>query len=113
MPAAAKPAHPPLKSMIKNAIKELKDKKGSSKSAIVKYISANYKVSADKVQNQTKLAVRRIAAKKKIVHASSKSIGASGSFDERGIGALEVTANVDGEMDCTDYELSVFGFLLE
>ena len=79
-PAAAKPAHPPFKSMIKKAIKELKDKKGSSKSAIVKYISANYKVSADKVQNQTKLALRRVAAKKEIVHASSKSIGASGSF---------------------------------
>ena len=79
-PAAAKPAHPAFKSMIKKAIKELKDQKGSSKSAIVKYISANYKVSADKVQNQTKLALRRMAAKKEIVHVSSKSTGASGSF---------------------------------
>ena len=33
--------------------------------------------------------------------------------DDRGTGVLEVTANVDGEMDCTEYELSVFVILLE
>uniref|UniRef100_A0A914YAU4 H15 domain-containing protein n=1 Tax=Panagrolaimus superbus TaxID=310955 RepID=A0A914YAU4_9BILA len=44
-PKAAKgehPSHPPYASMIKKAISELKEKKGSSKAAILKYISKNY-----------------------------------------------------------------------
>merc|ERR1711879_33252 len=44
---AAKPAaHPPYASMITAAIKGLKDKKGSSRQAILKYIVANNKVEA-------------------------------------------------------------------
>merc|ERR1712032_376145 len=46
---AAKPAaHPPYASMITAAIKGLKDKKGSSRQAILKYIVANNKVDAAK-----------------------------------------------------------------
>lgn len=44
-PKAAKgdhPSHPPYAAMIKKAITELKEKKGSSKSAILKYISKSY-----------------------------------------------------------------------
>ena len=78
-PAAKTASHPSYKSMIKKAIKELNEKGGSSKQAITKYIQANYKV-GDKASNQVKLSLRRMAAKKEVVHASSKSVGASGSF---------------------------------
>jgi len=77
--AAAKPSHPTYKSMIKKAIKDLNEKGGSSKQAIVKYIQTHYKV-GEKASNQVKLSLRKMAAKKEVVHASSKSVGASGSF---------------------------------
>merc|ERR1712076_145914 len=77
--AAAKPSHPTYKSMIKKAIKDLNEKGGSSKAAIVKYIQTHYKV-GEKASNQVKLSLRKMAAKKEVVHASSKSVGASGSF---------------------------------
>uniref|UniRef100_A0A914QZZ4 H15 domain-containing protein n=1 Tax=Panagrolaimus davidi TaxID=227884 RepID=A0A914QZZ4_9BILA len=44
-PKAAKgdhPSHPPYADMIKKAITELKEKKGSSRGAILKYISKTY-----------------------------------------------------------------------
>lgn len=41
---AAPPAHPLYKDMIVTAITELKDRKGASRQAIVKHITANYKV---------------------------------------------------------------------
>merc|ERR1712004_781184 len=59
--------------------KDLNEKGGSSKQAIVKYIQTNYKV-GEKASNQVKLSLRKMAAKKEVVHASSKSVGASGSF---------------------------------
>lgn len=37
-------AHPVYNDMIKKAISEIKDRKGSSKAAILKYIIQNYKV---------------------------------------------------------------------
>ena len=77
--AAAKPSHPTYSVMIKKAVKDLNEKGGSSKFAIEKYINANYKLSGN-VSNLIKLALRRMAAKKELVHASSKSTGASGSF---------------------------------
>ena len=44
-PAAKKPAdHPKYIDMIKAAITALKERNGSSRQAIVKYIKANYKV---------------------------------------------------------------------
>merc|ERR1711971_1385052 len=56
---AAKPAaHPPYASMIAAAIKGLKDKKGSSRQAILKYIVANNKVDAAKAGVRVKLALR-------------------------------------------------------
>ena len=78
--AVAKPAaHPPYKNMVKKAISDLKEKGGSSRAAIVKYIATNYKV-GDNNAVLVKGALRRMIAKKELVHASSKSHGASGSF---------------------------------
>ena len=77
--AAKTSSHPPFASMIKKAVKELNEKGGSSKAAIMKYINANYKVD-EKAANHVKVALRRMVNKKELVHASSKSLGASGSF---------------------------------
>merc|ERR1712001_625077 len=59
---AAKPAaHPPYANMIVAAIKALKDKKGSSRQAILKYVVANNKVAdADKAAVRVKLALRKL-----------------------------------------------------
>ena len=73
-----KPAdHPPYIDMIKAAIKALKERTGSSRQAIEKYIKANYKV-GDSVGPHLKLALKRAAAKGTLVH--TKGVGASGSF---------------------------------
>ena len=76
--APKKPAdHPPYIDMIKAAIKALKERTGSSRQAIEKYIKANYKV-GDSVGSHLKLALKRAAANGKLVH--TKGVGASGSF---------------------------------
>lgn len=73
-----KPAeHPPYSEMIVAALKSLKDRTGSSRQAIEKYIKANYKVS-DNCSSRLKLALKKSLAKGAIVH--SKGTGASGSF---------------------------------
>merc|ERR1712226_1678179 len=76
---AAKPSLPNYSAMIKKAIKDLNEKGGSSKVAIEKYLNANYRLSGN-VSKLVKMALRRMSTKKEIVHASSKSTGASGSF---------------------------------
>merc|ERR1712158_242189 len=70
---AAKPAaHPPYANMIVAAIKALKDKKGSSRQAILKYVVANNKVAdADKAAVRVKLALRKLVAAKKVVPAAA------------------------------------------
>ncbi|KAJ3631853.1 hypothetical protein MTP99_012958 [Tenebrio molitor] len=45
----AKPSHPPTPEMVNNAIKGLKERRGSSLQAIKKFVAANYKVDAEKV----------------------------------------------------------------
>ena len=73
-----KPAeHPKYSDMIKAAIAALKERTGSSRQVIVKYIAANYKV-GDNVDTQVKLALKRMSAKGLLVH--TKGVGASGSF---------------------------------
>lgn len=77
-PAAKKPAsHPTYSSMIVDAIKALKERTGSSRQAIVKYITANNKV-GENVNVQTKLALKRAVASGLIKQV--KGTGASGSF---------------------------------
>ncbi len=52
-------AHPPFALMIVAALKALKDRTGSSRQAILKYICANYKVTADKAGVHLKMALKR------------------------------------------------------
>merc|ERR1712130_268018 len=59
-------AHPPYANMITAAIKGLKDKKGSSRQAILKYIVANNKVDATKAAVRVKLALRKMVVAKKV-----------------------------------------------
>lgn len=81
---AAKPktpaAHPQYKVMVTEAISTLKERGGSSRQAILKYIVANYKVG----DNQTAVNARLKAALKAGVTAGglkqSKGKGAAGSF---------------------------------
>ncbi len=79
--AAAKPkkvaTHPKYIDMITAAIGALKERSGSSRQAIVKYIKANYSV-GDNADVQVKLALKRASAGGQLVHA--KGVGASGSF---------------------------------
>ena len=77
-PAAKKVAdHPKYIDMVKAAITTLKERNGSSRQAILKYINANYTVS-DKAPTNTKNAL-----KKGVVAGALKQVkgtGASGSF---------------------------------
>merc|ERR1712178_158326 len=56
-------AHPKYSVMIAAAITALKDRTGSSRQAILKYICANYKVDAAKAAVQVRLALKRGVAK--------------------------------------------------
>ena len=68
--------HPPYIEMIKAAIGALKERNGSSRQAIEKYIKANYAVGES--GSHLKLALKRGAANGKLLH--TKGVGASGSF---------------------------------
>ena len=81
---AAKPkkpaTHPKYSEMIKQALSNLKERGGSSRQAILKYIIANFKVGNDAkiVNSHLKLALR--AGVKNGTLKQSKGTGASGSF---------------------------------
>merc|ERR1712087_736476 len=73
----AKPAaHPPFKAMILTAIKALKERGGSSRQAILKYVVANNKVDAAKAAGPLKLALRKSLAAGTIVKAKAAGKGA-------------------------------------
>merc|ERR1712061_857912 len=76
---AAKPTHPAYAVMVAAAIKALKERSGSSRQAILKYIIANNKVGDEK-----KAASRlKLALKKGVAGGALKQVkgaGASGSF---------------------------------
>jgi len=78
---AAKPkapaAHPKYNEMISKAIDALGDRKGSSRQAILKYISGNFKV-GDSANVHLKLALKRMVKAGELKHV--KGSGASGSF---------------------------------
>ena len=77
-PAVKAPAdHPKYIDMVKAAIVALKERNGSSRQAIEKYIKANYKV-GDGVGTHLKLALKRGVEAKVLVQV--KGTGASGSF---------------------------------
>ncbi|EDO48287.1 predicted protein, partial [Nematostella vectensis] len=70
----AKPAeHPKYSDMVVAAIGALKERNGSSRQAIEKYIKGNYKV-GDGVGVHLKLALKRMSDKGKLVH--TKGVGA-------------------------------------
>merc|ERR1712172_47960 len=76
----AKPAaHPPFKAMILTAIKALKERGGSSRQAILKYVVANNKVEAAKAAGPLKLALRKALAAGTIVKAKAAGKGAGKS----------------------------------
>ncbi len=77
-PAAKKaPEHPKYVDMITAAIGSLKERTGSSRQAILKYIQANYKV-GDGANSHLKTALKRGVASG--AFAQAKGTGASGSF---------------------------------
>lgn len=76
--APKKPAdHPKYTEMIATAIGALKERSGSSRQAILKYITANYKV-GDSANTHLKLALKRSVAGGALKQV--KGAGASGSF---------------------------------
>ena len=77
-PAAKKAAdHPKYIDMVKAAIGTLKERNGSSRQAILKYINANYTVS-EKAPTNTKNALKKGVAAGSLKQV--KGTGASGSF---------------------------------
>lgn len=73
-----KVTHPPTAEMVTVAIKELKDRKGSSLQAIKKYIGTTYKIDADKFSPFIKKFLRASVAAGLL--AQPRGHGASGSF---------------------------------
>ncbi|KAI0244686.1 hypothetical protein L0F63_004597 [Massospora cicadina] len=60
MPAKTTEAtHPKYIDMVKDALKNIKDRKGVSRPAISKYVVSNYKVPADKAKVHIKTALKR------------------------------------------------------
>ena len=80
MSAAKAPDHPPYLEMIRNAIADLKERGGSSRQAIEKYVRANFGIELDNKTNNArlKLALKKGVEKKKLIQV--KGSGASGSF---------------------------------
>merc|ERR1739842_221103 len=75
-------AHPKYSVMIAAAIKALKDRTGSSRQAIMKYICANYKVDAAKAGVPL-----RLALKKGVAAGTLKMGGAAG---KKGAGSYKI-----------------------
>lgn len=74
----AKASHPPTSEMVTAAIKELKDRKGSSIQAIKKYIATTYKVDGEKFAPFIKRYLKGAVTSGSVVQTKGK--GASGSF---------------------------------
>ena len=75
---AKKADHPSTASMVNAAIKNLKERKGSSLAAIKKYIAANYKVDVNKLAPFIRRYLKKAVADGKLTQ--TKGSGASGSF---------------------------------
>ncbi|KAJ1372901.1 hypothetical protein KIN20_035205 [Parelaphostrongylus tenuis] len=74
------PSHPTYSAMIHKAVAELKDRNGSSKAAILKYLMAHYKLGANtnKINSQLRMALKKAVTKGELKQV--KGSGASGSF---------------------------------
>merc|ERR1712168_1485947 len=76
---AAKPTHPKYSAMIATAVAALKERSGSSRQAILKYIVAHNKVGDEKTAAvHLKMALKRGVASGALKQV--KGVGASGSF---------------------------------
>ncbi|XP_076675723.1 uncharacterized protein LOC143372933 [Andrena cerasifolii] len=73
-----KSSHPPTSEMVNSAIKELKDRKGSSLQAIKKYIASTYKVDGEKLAPFIKRYLKTAVISGAVMQTKGK--GASGSF---------------------------------
>ena len=73
----ARPKHPKYTEMVEEAIKFFNEKGGSSRQAILKYITVKYLV-GENAKNQVKLALVKSVGKGRLVQ--TKGVGASGSF---------------------------------
>lgn len=80
--AAAKPKkpadHPPVAEMVKSAVSNLKDKKGSSLAAIKKYVAGNNKVDMDRIAPFIRRYLKKAVVDGKLTQ--TKGTGAAGSF---------------------------------
>lgn len=67
--SAGSSEHPPTYVMVKNALVTLKDRKGSSRQAIIKYIDSNYKINTNdsKFKSALKRAINHAVAEGKLV----------------------------------------------
>ncbi|XP_037301051.1 histone H1-like [Manduca sexta] len=74
----AKPTHPKTSEMVNNAIKELKERSGSSLQAIKKYIAVQYKVDAEKLAPFIRRYLKSAVESGTLIQTKGK--GASGSF---------------------------------
>lgn len=71
-------AHPPIADMVKAAIKELKERNGSSSQAIRKYIASHYKVDVERLQPFIRRFLKSATASGTLIQTKGK--GAAGSF---------------------------------
>ena len=69
--------HPPYEAMVCTALASMKNRKGSSRQAIAKYVKANYKVNAS-ADRYIKNALKNLVGSGKLVQPTGS--GASGSF---------------------------------
>merc|ERR1711892_676283 len=74
--AKAAATHPKYQDMIEAAISALKDKTGSSRQAILKYIVANYTIDEKKAATQVRLSLKRALDGGKLRLAKEKGKGA-------------------------------------
>ncbi|KAJ1372904.1 hypothetical protein KIN20_035214 [Parelaphostrongylus tenuis] len=65
------PSHPTYSAMIRKAVTELKDKSGSSKAAILKYLLAHYKLGDNIAKVNSQL---RVALKKSVMKGELKQV---------------------------------------
>ncbi|XP_045522914.1 histone H1-like [Pieris brassicae] len=74
----ARPTHPKTSDMVNSAIKELKERSGSSLQAIKKYIASNYSLDAERLAPFIRKYLKRAVASGTLIQTKGK--GASGSF---------------------------------
>lgn len=73
-------AHPPYAEMIKAAVTTLKERTGTSRQAILKYVCSNYKVDADKVQSRLRVTLKKMIDSKVLVNGAAAGRKGSGCF---------------------------------